>query len=107
MNLHKELSADERENLKKWARKNWKIGEKVNPIWHSVIVDECAIMLDEEIRKNTHKYDAGTLDWNFAYKDMTIALDSSTDEISEEEQLEMAIEHFWEVEWEELINGEN
>ena len=107
MDLHRELSSDEKESFKKWARKNWKIDEKVNPIWHPVVVNECAVMLDEEIRKSTYKYDAGTLDWNFAYKDRTIGLDSSTDEISEEEQLEMAIEHFWEVEWEELINGEN
>jgi hypothetical protein len=38
---------------------------------------------------------------------MTIALDSSTDEISEEEQLEMAIEHFWEVEWGGLTDGKD
>ena len=53
--LFRELSADEKEDFKKWARGNWKIGEKVHSIWHPVIVNECATMLDEDIRKNTHK----------------------------------------------------
>jgi hypothetical protein len=107
MDLHRELSSDEKESFKKWARKNWKIDEKVNPIWHPVVVNECAVMLDEEIRKSTYKYRYERSAFNFAYKDITIALDSSTDEISEEEQLEMAIEHFWEVKWEELTDGKS
>jgi hypothetical protein len=107
--LFRELSANEKEDFKKWARENWKIGEKVNSIWHPVIVNECATMLDEDIRENTHKLEflGYAFGWSFTYENMTVDLDSSTDEISEEEQLEMAIEHFWEAKWEELFNGES
>jgi hypothetical protein len=37
---------------------------------------------------------------------MTVAIDSSTDEISEEEQYEMAVEHFWSCEWEWMTSKE-
>ena len=100
----RELSNDETQEFQKWARENWKIGDKVRSIWHPVVQEECAKMLDEHVRANTKKYDAGTLDWNFAYKDMVVAFDSSSDEISEEEQYKFAIEHFWESEWEEVTS---
>jgi|TARA_R110000764_G_scaffold203155_1_gene288393 hypothetical protein len=99
MNLFRELSGPEQESFRHWARENWNIGDKVSSIWHPVVQEECARMLDEEVRINTKKYDSGTLDWNFAYKDMVVALDSSNEELSEEAQYEMAIEHFWESEW--------
>jgi hypothetical protein len=38
---------------------------------------------------------------------MTVAIDSSDGEVSEDEQLEMAIEHFWEIEWERLTDGKD
>tara|TARA_R110002051_G_scaffold16517_4_gene49741 strand:- start:160 stop:540 length:381 start_codon:yes stop_codon:yes gene_type:complete len=89
----------------RWTQENWSIDQKVESVWHPVIIEECATILDNYIREHTKKYDGGTLDWNFSYKDRIVAIDSS-DEISEEEQYEMAIEHFWEVEWERLTNGE-
>ena len=39
------------------------------------------------------------MDWNFAYKDIVVAIDSTSEELSEKEQYEMAVEHFWECEW--------
>ena len=107
LNLHRELSEKEKAEFKKWANENWKVGDPISPVWHPSVVEECALMLDTHIRENTQKYDAGTLDWNFAYKDMTVALDiSAQNELSEEEQYEMAIEYFWEAEWTELTGEE-
>ena len=102
LNLFRELSKKEKPEFQKWARDNWTVGDPVNSVWHPTVVQECAKMLDEYIRTNTKKYDAGTLDWNFAYKDLVVAIDSSFHEISEEEQYEMAIEHFWEEEWDKV-----
>tara|TARA_R110002020_G_scaffold133772_3_gene298524 strand:+ start:611 stop:958 length:348 start_codon:yes stop_codon:yes gene_type:complete len=107
LGLFRELSEDETPEFRKWARDNWTINEPISSVWHPTVTQECSIMLDEHIRANTKKYDAGTLDSNFAYEQMTVAFDSSTaDEISEEEQFEMAIEYFWESEWERLTGKE-
>ena len=92
MNLFRELSGPEQESFRHWARENWNVGDKVSPVWHPVVQEECARMLDEEVRINTKKYDSGTLDWNFAYK---------------EAQYEMAIEYFWESEWGKVSKGES
>ena len=62
-------------------------------------------MLDEHIRKTVQEYDAGTLDWNWKFRDQTVALDTSSSEISKEDQFELAVECFWEQRWEELTNG--
>jgi hypothetical protein len=105
--MFRKLTSKEEKEFKQWARDNWSVDQKVNPVWHPVVIDECASMLDDHIRDHTQKYDMGTLDWNFSYKDQTVALDSTSGEISEEEQYEMAVEHFWETKWEELTNGEN
>tara|TARA_R110002020_G_scaffold75827_8_gene192666 strand:+ start:1620 stop:1940 length:321 start_codon:yes stop_codon:yes gene_type:complete len=102
--IFRKLSNKEAQKFQEWAQENWKVGDKVRSIWHPVVQEECAKILDEHIRANTKKYDAGTLDWNFAYKDMVVAIDSSSDEIVEKEQYEMAIEHFWESEWEEATS---
>jgi hypothetical protein len=99
--LFRELSYKENQEFQKWARENWKAGDKVSPVWHPVVQDECSRMLDEHIQANTKKYDAGTMDWNFAYKDIVVAIDSTSEELSEKEQYEMAVEHFWECEWAE------
>ena len=99
----KELSDDEK---RQWARDNWTVGEKVEEgVWPPVVVEECAKKLDEHIRKHTHKYDAGTMDWNFAYMGAVVAIDSSTEDLSEEEQYEMAVEHFWETAWADATQG--
>ncbi|HAT65745.1 MAG TPA: hypothetical protein DCS66_14325 [Flavobacteriaceae bacterium] len=100
--LFRELSGKEKPEFQKWARDNWTVDAPVSAGWHPTVVQECAKMLEEYIRANTKKYDAGTLDWNFAYRDMTVAFDISSDEISEEEQYEFAIEHFWEEEWDKV-----
>ena len=106
LKLHRDLATEEEKEFRNWARENWEIGEPVNPVWHPTVVQECAKMLDEHIRANVRKYDAGTLDWNFAYKDMIVAIDSSVDDILEDDQYEMAVEHFWDTEWMALTNGE-
>ena len=107
LKLFKELTPEEEVEFRLWARNNWKAGDPLVSVWHPKVVEECGKILDEHIRENTKKYDAGTLDWNFAYKDMTVAFDSSTDEISEEEQYEIAIEYFWETEWDTVTNEEH
>tara|TARA_R110002020_G_scaffold213289_4_gene420038 strand:+ start:11491 stop:11856 length:366 start_codon:yes stop_codon:yes gene_type:complete len=103
-NLHRTLTEEEKPSFRQWARDNWKVGDKVLSVWHPVVQEECAQILDKHIRKHTKEYDSGTLDWNFAYGTSVIALDSS-DPISKEEQFEMAVEYFWETEWEEAINN--
>ena len=100
----KKLNDDEN---RQWAKDNWTPGDRVEEeIWDQVVVEECAKILDEHVRKHTHKYDAGTMDWNFAYLSTVIAIDSSTENLSEEEQYEMAIEHFWEIAWADATQGE-
>jgi|TARA_R100001086_G_scaffold245654_1_gene176832 hypothetical protein len=102
LNLFRNLSTEEKIEFKKWARNNWTVGDPIVSVWHPIVIQECARILERHIRANTKKYDAGTLDWNFVYKDMTVALDNSSDVISEKEQYEMAIEYFWEQEWDKL-----
>jgi hypothetical protein len=113
LNLHRELSEKEKDEFKKWANENWKVDDPVNPVWHPSVVEECAVMLDTHIRENTQKYAAGieygtdALDWNYGYKDMTVAIDvSAENEMSEKEQYEIAIEYFWEAEWTRLTGEE-
>jgi len=106
LKLHRDLAAEEEKEFREWARENWEIGDPVNSLWHPTVVQECAIILDEHVRANTQKYDAGNMDWNFVYKDQVVAIDSSTKDISEEDQYEMAVEHFWDTEWIALTNGE-
>ena len=101
--LHRELNEDEKPAFRQWARDKWKAGDKVKSVWHPVVEEECAKILDEHIRKHTKEFDSGTLDWNFSYGNTTMAIDS-TDSISKEEQFEMAVEYFWEVEWEKAID---
>lgn len=101
----RKLSPSETVEFRKWARDNWKAGCAIESIWHPVIQAECAKMLEEYIREHTYKYDSGTLDWNFSFRQGVVAIDSSTESLSEEEQFEMAVEHFWEGEWDELSNG--
>jgi hypothetical protein len=114
--LFRELDTEEEEDFKQWARDNWSVDQKVNPVWHPVVVEECATILDNYIREHTKllpvqqglilEYDGGALEWNFTYKDQIVALDSF-DVVSEEQQFEMAVEHFWEMEWEERTNGKS
>ena len=104
--LFRELTEKEKPEFQQWARDNWTVNDSISSVWHPIVAQECAVILDEHIRANTKKYDAGTLDWNFVYGDLTVAIDSSTDEISEEEQYEMAVEHFWGCEWEWMTDKE-
>tara|TARA_R110002020_G_scaffold173946_3_gene364945 strand:- start:832 stop:1218 length:387 start_codon:yes stop_codon:yes gene_type:complete len=103
LSFFRELSKKEEPEFRKWAHDNWTVGAPIVSVWHPIVIQECAKILEKHIRANTKKHDAGTLDWNFTYKDMTVAIDSSSHEISEEEQYEMAIEHFWEEEWDKLL----
>ena len=106
--LHRTLSPEETEEFKAWARDNWKPGDKVSSVWHPTVVQECGIILDEYIRKNTKRYDSGTLSSNYAYRDIVAGIDLYDPEvISKEEEYELAVEHFWEVEWEEATNGQS
>jgi len=115
LKLHRDLAAEEEKEFRDWARENWELSEPVNPVWHPTVVQECAKMLDEHIRANTRKsaiwyYDASNMDWNFVYtslgKDMVVPLDSSSEVITEEDQYEMAIEYFWDTEWNNLTGSE-
>lgn len=40
------LDKEETEEFRQWARDNYKIGDKVDPVWHPVVREEC-----EKIRK--------------------------------------------------------
>ena len=113
LNLHRELSEKEKADFKKWAQDNWKVGDPISPVWHPSVVEECALMLDTHVREHTRsrraddEYDPDTLTTNYVYKDMTVGLDiSAENELSEEEQYEIAIEYFWEAEWTRLTGEE-
>ena len=103
--LHRPLTENEKPEFRQWARDNWKAGDKVKSVWHPVVQEECAKILDKHIREHTKEFDSGTLDWNFNYGDETVAL-CATDTIPKDEQFEMAVEHFWENEWDKAITNE-
>ena len=108
LKLFKELTPEEEIEFRLWARNNWKAGDPLVSVWHPKVIEECGRILDEYIRKNTKKHiNPGNLNWSFVYKDQAVALESSSDIISEEEQYEMAIEHFWETEWDTVTNEEH
>ena len=110
LNLHRELSEKEKADFKKWAQDNWKVGDPISPVWHPSVVEECALMLDTHVREHTRSislHNSEGIPTNYAYKDMTVGLDISTEnELSEEEQYEIAIEYFWEAEWTRLTGEE-
>ena len=110
LNLHRELSEKEKADFKKWAQDNWKVGDPISPVWHPSVVEECALMLDTHVREHTRSislHNSEVIPNNYAYKDMTVGLDiSAENELSEEEQYEIAIEYFWEAEWTRLTGEE-
>ena len=106
-NLHRPLTEDEKPEFRQWAKDNWNAGDKVKSVWHPVVQEECAKILEKHIREHTKEYDSGTLDWNFNYGHETLAICSANQfTLSKEEQYEMAVEHFWENEWEKATTDE-
>jgi uncharacterized protein YukE len=43
----RQLSADEEQLFRRWARQNWKPGQEINPVWHPVIRDEITKIQEE------------------------------------------------------------
>ena len=40
----RQLSSEEEQSFRQWARDNYKTGEKIDGIWHPVIQEECVKM---------------------------------------------------------------
>tara|TARA_R100000700_G_C3156849_1_gene133890 strand:- start:72 stop:539 length:468 start_codon:yes stop_codon:yes gene_type:complete len=131
--LHRDLNEEESINFIEWARKNWKAGDKVELVWHPVVVRECAKMLDRHIRAHIRIVDLekahqaqeemlGTIerqqklgvakargDTVFTYKEevcsFSIADSPEPTCLSEHEMLDLAVEYFWEKEWDKAIGN--
>jgi hypothetical protein len=59
LNQYRNLTHEEEKDFRRWARENWEIGSKVIPIWHPIVRQECAKMLDEDAKVvMTKKYDS-------------------------------------------------
>ena len=43
----RKLTVKEEKRFRRWARKNWKPGDEVNPVWHPVVRDEIEKMQNE------------------------------------------------------------
>ena len=44
MQLFRELSTDEEQSFRQWARDNYKPFTDINGVWHPVVQDECRII---------------------------------------------------------------
>lgn len=42
--MFRSLSPEEERSFRAWARANWQPGQKISPLWHPVVRDECRIM---------------------------------------------------------------
>lgn len=42
------LNTQEEQEFREWARENWAPGDLVEAVWHPVVRDECARMLERE-----------------------------------------------------------
>jgi hypothetical protein len=49
----RELSENEMQIFKEWARENYKVGSEINTVWHPVVQEECRVMVDESISIST------------------------------------------------------
>jgi GH15 family glucan-1,4-alpha-glucosidase len=104
-NRYRNLTHEEEKDFRRWARENWEIGSKVIPIWHPIVRQECAKMLDEDITANIELSDDGTLDTVVRYKNALYRYDTAYryDFPNLEEFLQSTIEDIWESVWDELI----
>jgi hypothetical protein len=44
MNLFRELSPDEQQSFRQWARENYTPFEPISGVWHPIVQDECRII---------------------------------------------------------------
>jgi len=44
----KTLDSAEEAEFRAWARENFIPGQKISPVWHPVVRDECRIMTEEQ-----------------------------------------------------------
>lgn len=52
------MSEEKQNQLKQWARDNYKLGAEIDEIWHPVIQAECALMNEEEYQRTARERDA-------------------------------------------------
>jgi hypothetical protein len=48
MNLHRTLTPEEEKDFRRWARKNYKVGENINATYHPVVIHEIGLMTMEK-----------------------------------------------------------
>lgn len=53
MNIFRQLDQSEIPEFRKWARDNYKPGDRINPVWHPVVRSECAAMCMEKLKSDT------------------------------------------------------
>ena len=46
----RKLGPEEEQKFRKWARENWKPGDKVDVLWHPVVRNEIEQMKDEQAK---------------------------------------------------------
>lgn len=50
--MFKDLTPEEEQEFRKWARNNYKPDEEIHSFWHPVVRDECAKMNQEYAKRN-------------------------------------------------------
>jgi hypothetical protein len=56
INIFRDLTIAEVQNFRRWARDNWKPGDKIGECWHPVVQKECEqIQAEYESRKRGQK----------------------------------------------------
>jgi hypothetical protein len=48
MKLFRDLTPDQEQEFRRWARDNYEPGEKINGVWHPVVQDEC-VKINKEV----------------------------------------------------------
>ena len=52
MKIHRDLDPEEEKEFREWARTNFNPdNDKINPVWHPVVVKECEKMQEEKTEK--------------------------------------------------------
>lgn len=47
--IFRDLGPEEEKEFREWARTNFNPdGDKINPVWHPVVVNECEKMIEEK-----------------------------------------------------------
>jgi hypothetical protein len=83
--MYRDLTKDEEQEFRVWARQNFKAGDHVNELWHPIVKDECRLI--DAYDTASDRPDIADLD--IAVDSMIVQLIELQDDISHVESLEI------------------